>query len=76
MPLATGLHDDRHEQHRAAEPRCSPAGWSWCAPSTAGPTRVLAGEDLPRSRGHFAYVGLSVAKAVALTALGLSLLAV
>ncbi|WP_377273369.1 hypothetical protein [Peterkaempfera sp. SMS 1(5)a] len=37
--------------------------------------RVLAGEDLPRSRGHLYYVALETAKVVALMALGVSLLA-
>jgi hypothetical protein len=37
--------------------------------------RVLAGEDLPRSRGHLAYVALEVAKVVALVCLGVGLLA-
>ncbi|WP_055590794.1 hypothetical protein [Peterkaempfera griseoplana] len=37
--------------------------------------RVLAGEDLPRSRGHLYYVGLETAKVVALLVLGISLLA-
>jgi hypothetical protein len=38
--------------------------------------RVLAGEQLPRSRGHLAYVALETAKVVALVVLGISLLAV
>ncbi|MET7377937.1 hypothetical protein ABZT08_03785 [Streptomyces sp. NPDC005526] len=37
--------------------------------------RVLAGEDLPRSRGHVAYVALETAKVVVLVVLGVSLLA-
>jgi hypothetical protein len=37
--------------------------------------RVLAGEDLPRSRGHLGYVALEGAKVVALAALGIVLLA-
>ncbi|MGW5171612.1 hypothetical protein ACWEQU_25090 [Streptomyces nodosus] len=37
--------------------------------------RVLAGEDLPRSRGHVYYVALETAKVIALTVLGISLLA-
>ncbi|MEW2492370.1 hypothetical protein AB0942_02245 [Streptomyces nodosus] len=37
--------------------------------------RVLAGEDLPRSRGHVYYVALETAKVIALTVLGSSLLA-
>jgi hypothetical protein len=32
--------------------------------------RVLAGEELPRSRGHLAYVALEVVKAALLVALG------
>lgn len=32
--------------------------------------RVLAGEELPRSRGHIAYVGCEVAKVALLVALG------
>ncbi|MGW4438366.1 hypothetical protein ACWELO_21835 [Streptomyces sp. NPDC004596] len=36
--------------------------------------RVLAGEELPRSRGHLWYVALETAKAVALIALGVALL--
>ncbi|MGW2234457.1 hypothetical protein [Streptomyces sp. NPDC001759] len=36
--------------------------------------RVLAGEDVPRSREHLYYVGLEVAKVVALVALGIGLL--
>ncbi|MFC1418152.1 hypothetical protein [Streptacidiphilus cavernicola] len=37
--------------------------------------RVLAGEDLPRSRGHLYYVALEVAKVLALVGLGISVLA-
>ncbi len=37
-------------------------------------SRVLAGEDLPRSRAHLCYVGLEIAKAVALAVLGTSVL--
>nr|WP_180361912.1 MULTISPECIES: hypothetical protein [unclassified Streptomyces] len=36
--------------------------------------RVLAGEELPCSRGHFWYVGLEILKVVALLALGAGLL--
>ncbi|WNM33225.1 hypothetical protein RKE30_23990 [Streptomyces sp. Li-HN-5-11] len=36
--------------------------------------RVLAGEELPRSRGHLAYVALETAKVVVLVVLGISLL--
>jgi hypothetical protein len=36
--------------------------------------RVLAGEDVPRSREHLYYVGLEVAKVAALVALGIGLL--
>ena len=32
--------------------------------------RVLAGEDLPRSRGHLVYVALEVVKVALLIALG------
>ncbi|MFG2456172.1 hypothetical protein ACGFWE_03730 [Streptomyces sp. NPDC048523] len=35
--------------------------------------RVLAGEDLPRSRGHLLYVAFEVAKVVALLGLGITL---
>lgn len=35
--------------------------------------RVLAGEDPPRSRGHYVYIGLEVAKVVALLATGAQL---
>ncbi len=35
--------------------------------------RVLAGEDLPRSRGHLWYVAPELTKAVALIALGVGL---
>ncbi|MGW2418679.1 hypothetical protein ACWC0C_05345 [Streptomyces sp. NPDC001709] len=38
--------------------------------------RVLAGEELPRSRGHFWYVALELLKVVALIALGVGLLTV
>ncbi|QLJ03550.1 hypothetical protein HZZ00_22885 [Streptomyces sp. NEAU-sy36] len=38
--------------------------------------RVLAGEDLPRSRGHLWYVALELLKAAALLALGIGLLSV
>ncbi|WP_324786044.1 hypothetical protein [Streptomyces sp. H51] len=38
--------------------------------------RVLAGEELPRSRGHLAYVAVESVKVVALLTLGVSLLAV
>ncbi len=37
--------------------------------------RVLAGEDLPRSRGHLFYVAFELAKVVALLGLGVTLLA-
>lgn len=36
---------------------------------------VLAGEDSPRSRGHYAYVGLEAVKVVALLTCGVLLLA-
>lgn len=36
--------------------------------------RVLAGEELPRSRGHLAYVALELAKVALLIALGVALL--
>jgi hypothetical protein len=36
---------------------------------------VLAGEDLPRSRGHLYYVAFEGAKVIVLTVLGISLLA-
>ncbi|MCG7528870.1 hypothetical protein MHW47_31080 [Streptomyces sp. OfavH-34-F] len=35
--------------------------------------RVLAGEDLPRSRGHVYYVAFEIAKVAALMALGITL---
>ncbi|GGW46590.1 hypothetical protein GCM10010503_24160 [Streptomyces lucensis JCM 4490] len=38
--------------------------------------RVLAGEDLPRSRGHLWYVALEFLKAVVLVGLGVALLTV
>jgi hypothetical protein len=37
--------------------------------------KVLAGLDAPRSRGHYAYVGLEAVKAVALLVAGILLLA-
>ena len=37
--------------------------------------RVLAGEDLPRSRGHLVYIAFEAAKVVALIGLGVTLLA-
>lgn len=37
--------------------------------------KVLAGEDLPRSRGHVYYVAFEIAKVITLTVLGISLLA-
>ncbi|WP_433035480.1 hypothetical protein [Actinomycetospora sp. CA-053990] len=37
--------------------------------------RVLAGEDPPRSRGHHAYIGLEIAKVLALLVTGALLLA-
>ncbi|MGX1365723.1 hypothetical protein RKD19_001082 [Streptomyces canus] len=37
--------------------------------------RVLAGEDLPRSRGHLVYVAFEIAKVLALIGLGVTLLA-
>lgn len=37
--------------------------------------RVLAGEDVPRSRAHYAYVGLELVKVAALLATGIFLLA-
>jgi hypothetical protein len=36
--------------------------------------RVLAGEELPRSRAHLYYVALELSKAIALVALGASAL--
>lgn len=36
--------------------------------------RVLAGENLPRSRVHLVYIALEVAKVVSLTALGFTIL--
>jgi hypothetical protein len=36
--------------------------------------KVLAGLDAPRSRGHYAYVGLEVVKVIALAAAGILLL--
>ena len=36
--------------------------------------RVLAGEDPPRSRGHYAYIGLDVGKVIALLTTGTLLL--
>jgi hypothetical protein len=38
--------------------------------------RVLAGSDGPRSRAHYAYVGLEVVKAVALVVAGILLLTI
>ena len=38
--------------------------------------RVLAGEDVPRSHAHYVYIGLEVAKVVALLATGVLLLGV
>jgi uncharacterized membrane protein len=38
--------------------------------------QVLAGLDAPRSRGHYAYLGLEVVKAAALLAAGILLLTV
>ncbi|SFY52844.1 hypothetical protein [Streptomyces sp. F-1] len=38
--------------------------------------RVLAGEDLPRSRGHLWYVALELLKVAALLALGIGLLTI
>jgi hypothetical protein len=38
--------------------------------------RILAGEELPRSRSHFWYVGLEFLKVIALIALGIGLLTV
>jgi hypothetical protein len=38
--------------------------------------QVLAGLDAPRSRGHYAYLGLEVVKAAALLAAGILLLSV
>jgi hypothetical protein len=37
--------------------------------------RVLAGEDLPRSRGHLHYVALEIVKVLTLVGLGISVLA-
>jgi hypothetical protein len=37
--------------------------------------RVLAGEDLPRSRGHLVYIAFEIAKVLALIGLGVTLLA-
>ena len=36
--------------------------------------RILAGQDVPRSRAHYAYVALEAAKAAALLATGSMLL--
>lgn len=38
--------------------------------------RALAGEELPRSKAHFAYVGLEVAKVVCLLILGVLVVSV
>jgi hypothetical protein len=38
--------------------------------------RILAGEALPRSRIHLVYIGLEVAKAIALLVLGVTVLSV
>ncbi|BAH48619.1 hypothetical protein ROP_03720 [Rhodococcus opacus B4] len=38
--------------------------------------RVLAGEDVPRSHAHYVYIGLEVAKVVALLVTGVLLLGV
>jgi hypothetical protein len=37
--------------------------------------RVLAGEDLPRSRGHLVYIAFEIAKVLVLIGLGVTLLA-
>jgi hypothetical protein len=37
--------------------------------------QVLAGRDAPRSRGHYAYIGLEAVKAIALLVAGILLLA-
>ncbi|MEU0026794.1 hypothetical protein [Streptomyces sp. NPDC006335] len=37
--------------------------------------RVLAGEDLPRSRGHLVYIAFEIAKVLVLVGLGVTLLA-
>ncbi len=42
-------------------------------PLTKRSNRVLAGEVLPRSRAHLAYVGLETVKVIVLTALAISL---
>ena len=47
-------------------------GPSGCGKSTA--MRLLAGLEAPRSRGHYAYLGLEVVKAAALLAAGILLL--
>ncbi len=39
-----------------------------------GSDRVLAGEDVPRSRAHYWYVGLEVVKVIGLLATGVQLL--
>ncbi|MGW1805383.1 hypothetical protein [Streptomyces sp. NPDC002078] len=60
------------------------SGWDSSAvpvPSTPSPdtTRsiwILAGEELPRSRSHFWYVGLELLKVIALIARGVGLLTV
>ena len=41
---------------------------------TRGSDKVLAGLEAPRSRGHYAYVGLEVVKVVGLVAAGILLL--
>ncbi|WP_330228416.1 hypothetical protein OHA40_19930 [Nocardia sp. NBC_00508] len=66
----------------------SPATWSWLGvaltllalqilvvrpPLTRRADRILAGEDLPRSHAHYWYIGVEVAKVVAL--LGLAIVA-
>ncbi|WP_067478925.1 hypothetical protein [Nocardia amamiensis] len=64
-----------------------PAIWSWLgvavallaiqilvvrSPLTRRADRVLAGENLPRSHAHYWYIGLEVAKVIALLGLGIA----
>ena len=82
---APGVPRVRRRHHRGSSPRLPVAGRTGAVllvqlavvrPRLSRRSdRVLAGEDAPRSRAHYAYVGLELVKVAALLATGIFLLA-
>jgi len=73
--LAVQLSSKRHDGDREWVPIGSGPWDRSGRDSWVDVDRVLAGEDLPRSRGHLVYVAFEIAKALALVGLGVTLLA-